>query len=129
MVRSLGVARAAALIGVTAEACNTAPTRTERSRKFQGARLGYSRNECSGSRCVATVMGLAVARFAVLLAHRVFDPAHQLAHVEGFAQQGAGMPLEPPRDRLDLGVTGHDRDAALALPPLRHHGQIQRESR
>src|ERR1041384_4665939 len=51
MVRSLGVARAAALIGVTAEACNTAPTRTERSRKFQGARLRYSRNECTGTRC------------------------------------------------------------------------------
>src|SRR5205823_5053795 len=56
MVRSLGAARAAALIGVTADASSTAPTTTERSRRFQGARLRYSRRTCSGSACATIVM-------------------------------------------------------------------------
>src|SRR5207245_887530 len=49
MVRSLGWARAAALIGVTAEASSTAPTKVARSRRFHGARLRYSRRMWSGS--------------------------------------------------------------------------------
>src|SRR5207237_1135162 len=49
-------ARPASLIGVTADASRTAPTTTERSRRFQGARLRYSRRTCSGSACATIVM-------------------------------------------------------------------------
>src|SRR5438105_3704632 len=55
MVRSLGWARAAALIGVIAEASRIAPTSAARSRRFQGARLRYSRSTCTGSWCGAPV--------------------------------------------------------------------------
>src|SRR5207249_1929304 len=55
MVRSLGWARAAALIGVTAEASSTAPTSAARSRRFHGARLRYSRRMWSGSGWAAPV--------------------------------------------------------------------------
>src|SRR5947208_2343016 len=40
-------------MGVMADASSTAPTSADRSRRFQGARLRYSLNTCSGSRCTA----------------------------------------------------------------------------
>src|SRR5437016_2002855 len=48
--------RAAALMGVTAEASSTAPTTTDRSRRFQGARFRYSRSTWSGSAWATVVM-------------------------------------------------------------------------
>src|SRR3989442_8368776 len=62
MVRSLGWARAAALIGVIADASKIAPTRPARSRRFQGARVRYSRRTCSGSACAAPLTTSAVLR-------------------------------------------------------------------
>src|SRR6266705_5514910 len=100
MVRSLGWARAAALIGVTAEASSTAPTSTAKSRRFHGARLRYSRSTCMESWWAALVTRSTVAGAAVAEPHHVGHPARHVLHVERLAQHDAMMVLDPRRHVL-----------------------------
>src|SRR6266700_2560162 len=95
MVRSLGCARAAALIGVTADASSTAPTSAARSRRFHGARLRYSRSTCSESWWAALVMRSTVARAAVAEADDVRDPPPDILDVERLAQHHTVVMLDP----------------------------------
>src|SRR5437867_8127199 len=117
MVRSLGWARAAALMGVTAEASSTAPTSPARSRRFHGARLRYSRNTCSESWWAALVTRSTVAGAAVAEADDVGHPAPHVLHVERLAQHDAMVVLDPGRHVFRVRVARHQGDPSLQRRP------------
>src|SRR5213594_3025515 len=115
-------------MGVMLEASRTAPTRTERSRRFQGARCRYSRRTWSGSAWGAPDMRSAVAELlAVPAQHRRNPPGH-LGQVERLANQRAGIVLQPGADFFGLGVAGHDGDASLQLGPPRLDREVERQA-
>src|SRR5712691_10595590 len=129
MVRSLGWARAAALIGVIADASKIAPTRPARSRRFQGARFRYSRRTCSGSACAAPLMTSAVLRLAAPRVQQLLEPGGDLREVERLADHGARVVLDPHPHLLRLGVPGHQRDAPVETRPAPDDRDEEREPR
>src|SRR3989442_4632082 len=117
MVRSLGWARAAALIGVIADASKIAPTRPARSRRFQGARFRYSRRTCSGSACAAPLMTSAVLGLAAPRGQQLLEPGGDLGEGERLAGHRARVVLDPHPPPLGPGVPRHQRDPAVRTRP------------
>ena len=127
MVRSLGLARAAALTGTTPDASRIPPANAARSRSPQGASALYSRRVVSGSE---EAFGAHPCPFPSRRSERVSawantcpTSSHQAVEREWFGQNRTGDELGGPIEVRRGWIAAHEDDPAQQPGPPPDNGE------